>query len=92
MLAKNPDSIHSMIAWLETKDPDACYDYKDSFHCLNTQYLEFHGLDYGDERTWDVPLWHRLHHGDFRYIAEGRGHEDEWTFGKALARARERAQ
>ncbi|MFZ1006848.1 MAG: hypothetical protein WAN65_08435, partial [Candidatus Sulfotelmatobacter sp.] len=34
------NSIHELIAWLETKNPDDCYDYCDAGNCLLCQFLK----------------------------------------------------
>ena len=35
-----PWTLSSLIAWLETKDPNEYYDYGDPSNCLNTQYAK----------------------------------------------------
>lgn len=85
MLARNPDSLLSFIAWLETKDPNEKYDYCAPGDCLLAQYLQAMGSpDY----------W--LTHNGVREAFDGHGQEivhpssdrDTWAFGAALERAR----
>lgn len=35
-----PWTLSSLIAWLETKDPNEYYEYGDPSNCLNTQYAK----------------------------------------------------
>jgi hypothetical protein len=84
MLARNPISLLSIIAWLQTKDPDEHYPFCNTDgKCLFSQYLV--SLGYSQEPTSDpvFALW-RMMHVHFGYVAQ----ELPWTFGAALERAK----
>ena len=68
-------STHSLIAWLETKDPRKHYEFF-SDHCLYGQYLADHG------ETWIAIKECNYNH--YWRIALTEPH----TFGAALKRAR----
>lgn len=92
MLAKAFDSAN-LINWLETKPPEQTYDYPDGRVCLLAQYFHENGFPKavvgsifmsttGDCReAISLP-------GHFNDISRGDQLTD-WTFGKALARAKE---
>jgi hypothetical protein len=82
MLARNPLSLLSIIAWLRTKDPDEHYPFCNTEgKCLFSQYLT--SLGYPRDPTSDLvyDLWRMLHR--VGYVA----HKHPWTFGAAHARA-----
>ncbi len=81
-------SIEGLIAWLETQNPSAEYNYADTGNCLYCQYLRSRGVDVA-------------HLGGFTYVdSKGKIHslgifadlvieaETPWTFGAALVRAK----
>jgi hypothetical protein len=86
----DPFKLKTLIAWLETQNPEQTYDYYAPHKCLLAQY--FNSVD--DDR-WLVgggfvhnistETSHRMPRG-FNGIAHGRASRDN-TFGKALARA-----
>jgi hypothetical protein len=84
MLARNPLSLLSIIAWLRTKAPNERYPFCNTEgECLFSQYLAALGYPRDsimDAETFDV--W-RESHVQFGYVA----HTTPWTFGEALARA-----
>jgi hypothetical protein len=84
MLARNPMSLLSIIAWLQTKDPNEHYPFCNTQgRCLFSQYLV--SLGYPRDPTVDdelFALWREMH-VNFGYIAQ----EHPWSFGAALERA-----
>ena len=92
-------TLGSLITWLETKDPTQTYCYRESGHCLISQYFREKGwqrFHCGPRRGhwYDVKIGDRGHMElpkHFDMIASGhetmvRGRET--TFGAALERAR----
>ena len=79
--SSDPLSLESLIAWLETKDPEEEYNWADYERCLIVQYCEATGADYvavaciasGKGRTAPIES-----------LAYDRPH----TFGAALSRVR----
>jgi hypothetical protein len=81
-------SLDSLIAWLETKDPQKSYDYASTHRCMCAQYYKAKGY-------WLVVMWRTMfYHGlfdsttlpkHFNEIAECTPR----TFGAALKRARQ---
>ena len=87
MLARNPVSLNSFIAWLETKDPNKQYDFMDmSGACLIGQYMA----------ASDIPWDWNSSPSNFRKTAiaifDGKPldvvSDVPWTVGAALERAR----
>lgn len=74
------DSVAAIIAWLETKDPIEEYDYVWHEECLAGQYLRANGLVPISD-LWNSP-YQNLYHISI-------GEHKEWTFGAALARAKQ---
>ena len=79
MLARNPETLTSLIAWLETMPNEQEYTYADYRHCMAAQYCAFAGLQYGQNREGCV---------DFRHQMELIGRDEPRNFGAALKRAR----
>jgi hypothetical protein len=95
------DSLESLIAWLETKDPQATYRYTDTGQdrvgCVLCQYYRAHGVP-----VWAMERNHRRPRPDsreriplpehFNEVAMGGLHRTfsnhYRTFGDALAEAR----
>jgi len=72
-----PYSWASLIAWLETKDPNERYDYQ-CLNCLHGQYRVHLGMS---ELCFREALRHPL-------VEWWIGACGQWTFGAALKRAR----
>jgi len=85
-------STKRLIAWLEQKPADRTYDYMSGSYCLLAQYFEENGLS----RVSVTPGYYSQgygSYGSYRSLPEGwervaMGRNKEWTFGKALQRAR----
>lgn len=86
-------SLASFIAWLETKPSSEHYDFGDcKGGCLLGQYMAFIGIPWGKASplTWvDTPYFKTAEQvfgplDNFPVL-----HSRPWTFGAALARARE---
>jgi hypothetical protein len=80
-------SLDSLIAWLETKDPDQSYDYFSGVTCLCAQYYRAKG--YWFVLAFNIYFSHGLGNATllprgFDFIASVQPH----TFGSALKRAR----
>jgi hypothetical protein len=80
-------TVRGLVAWLEQKPADECYDYGNSSTCLAAQFLRQAGVN--EERfvgksgfTLDEEFFR-----EFRFIAAGYGAKRTWTFGAALQRA-----
>ena len=80
-------SLESLIAWLETKDPDAWYSFNNcKGACMLDQYANAMRIPRSFTRYSDLD---RAFDGEAGYrIAVERPH----TFGAALTRARKAAQ
>ncbi len=85
-------SLESLIAWLETKNPTAKYDYCDPLNCLLCQYFRASGL-----KVNSVALNFLWRNGSSRgqpfpeilmHVSSGPEDAEYWTFGAALKRAR----
>ena len=76
-------SVHGLIAWLETQDPETEYDFGLTETCLATRYFKQFGVElegtfeYGPINVSRDSIWSK--------IVQGR----PWTYGAALARAKE---
>lgn len=90
-----PFSLASLIAWLETKDPAAEYNYSDPSNCLMCQYLRCSGVDvrsitlnYWTDSNGARAVFPRV----LQDVSSGHNRSDRlwrvWTFGAALLRAR----
>lgn len=80
----DPASLHTLIAWLETKPPEEAYSYWQPKTCLLAQYL--HAL--GEPRYDLSSAEARAFFGDDGRIVCGSELQRDWTFGAALERAR----
>jgi hypothetical protein len=84
MLARNPASLLSLVAWLKTKDPAESYFFQcTNGKCLFSQYLNQvfgYNPDPVDPRTHGP--WTLLHQC---YVTVAS--DSPWTFGAALKRA-----
>ncbi len=85
-----PGTWASVIAWLETKDPEERYSYWDSDSCLAAQYND------SIHRIYEVPFIGAIIRLPWRLMGfDGRletlARYGERTFGAALARAKARA-
>src|SRR6266478_2530436 len=90
-------STASLIAWLEGKvaDHTHTYRYMNNRHCLLAQYFEDHGFKgvmvmpdcYTHRGRMPVIGWKALPKG-WGYVAMGDADEFDWTFGRALERAK----
>lgn len=79
----DPLSLGSLIAWLETKDPDEGYSFWNcEGGCLIGQYLTAMGHPFRGETYADLSYVMHKNFGDTVAIEHPR------TFGGALARAR----
>lgn len=90
-------SLASFVGWLETKDPKQRYDFNNcQGECLVGQYMASIGIEWGEAPSGAS----RGDWGGTNYIKVARaifGHSNPfnvlitrpWTFGAALARARE---
>lgn len=95
-------STASLIAWLEQKPADGSYDYMKPYSCLLAQYFADHGLTNVYVGPGYFVCGEAMFRGDklpdgWELIAVGessfmtrvtRGRSAEWTYGKALERAR----
>jgi hypothetical protein len=89
-------SLAGFIAWLETKDPNGCYDWRSCKECACSQYAASLGVynwdRYVNEEPW-IMLNHLASNGapwparvqPWGYIAPD---ECGWTFGALLQQAR----
>ena len=68
----DPFTLESLIAWLETRNPDERYDWTDGATCMCAQYFNVGAL-------WDSQPGVR---------PDGLAVVHPWTFGAALERAR----
>jgi hypothetical protein len=84
MLARNPNSLLSLVAWLKTKDPDESYNFScTNGECLFSQYLsQSFGYDPDPVDAHTNGPWVALH---LHYFSVAR--QVPWTFGAALTRA-----
>ena len=73
-------SIPAFIAWAETQDPEARYDWRDCEDCLCMRYLKERGVQ-------DVPTGYGAF-GD-TWLRNDIFAVEPWTYGAALARAKE---
>jgi hypothetical protein len=91
-------STASLIAWLEGKVAGypSYYSYTDSRHCLLSQYFKDQGFTavrvlpycYNHGGLMSFLGWKTLPEG-WEHVAKGSdGDENEWTFDKALQRAK----
>lgn len=84
-------SVAGLIAWLETQDPTTEYDYCVPGTCLAAQYLMSKGFSESKDYVIFPGSLNRVIPG-LKFITSGHGARGEnraWTFGAALARARE---
>ncbi len=80
-------SVHGLIAWLETQDPETEYNWRKTGDCLGSRYLKARGVQ-------DLGAGYRaLSSVDVGNEIRGLGSliflERPWTYGAALARAKE---
>jgi hypothetical protein len=82
-------SLASFIAWLETQNPREKYAFYDcNGRCLLGQYMRAMGIPWEYKGDWEttpyMTLGRRLFgNGKFNVL-----HDNPWTFGAALKRAR----
>lgn len=95
-------STASLIEWLEQKPADGSYDYMKPYSCLLAQYFREKGFDgvyvgpgyfvCGERffRGDKLPEgWEGIAVGESSFITRvTRGRSAEWTYGKALERAK----
>jgi hypothetical protein len=88
-LRKHSESLDSLIAWLQTKDPTQRYNYCDPQRCLLCQYFnETFGVPViATAKNYDVGGWRPLPE-HFDEVSYGNTTRADWTFGAALERAR----
>jgi hypothetical protein len=83
MLARNPTSLISLIAWLKTKNPKHKYSFIEiDGTCLFSQYLEALGYDRDPVNEHTNPVWTFLHRNHVAIASC-----TPWTYGAALERA-----
>jgi hypothetical protein len=84
MLARNPTSLLSLIAWLKTKNPNESYKFScTQGTCLFSQYLnQSFGYDPDPVDAYTNQPWVMLHQNYVRVASL-----TPWTFGAALKRA-----
>jgi hypothetical protein len=78
-------TLAHFIQWLESKDPNAAYPYIIPNMCAGAQYLKYCGVKYcsvGPGYNFEKYI-----KGMWK-ITKGNGHEEDWTFGAALERAK----
>jgi len=80
---KPVDTMPSLIAWLETKDPTETYRYGDAFHCLAAQYHRAVGTRYNLNRAISDKT---SFYGQMEKLAHNN---EERTFGGALKMLKE---
>lgn len=87
-----PFSLESLVAWLETKDPDETYYYAATGHCLIAQYFTASGIKFyaiwcngWDSKRDDAMIPQHPLPDHFNAVAAGGVGR---TFGAALKRAR----
>lgn len=80
----NLHSIHTFIAWLETKDQLETYCFTHSWECALAQYLNFHGADPQVSARDTGTYFGR----EDMYLIQG----EPRTFGGLLCRARRFAE
>ena len=81
-------SVHGLIAWLETQDPETTYEYTDSRDCLICRYFTARGV------SWAGVIPNQWRDTDLKMHALPSGIQEvsqtgQWTYGAALARAKE---
>lgn len=90
---KWPLNLQGLIAWLETQDPDTKYNWQDVYHCLVARFLissigtRKSGLNY-EQICGGMMNYHFVGSNNHGHPTGGSEHPD-WTFGKALARAKQ---
>jgi len=87
----NPFSLESLVAWLEKQPSDKEYDYCDPYGCLLCQYFRSQGFQVHSvamNNLYRDASWKSV---EFPLVLKevSQGHDAGWTFGAALARARE---
>ena len=76
--------LDKLIAWLETKEPEAVYGYLDPCKCLAAQYNQHLGKKY----TTPAILYEYQPGEPFEQTLERIALQDARTFGAALLRAK----
>lgn len=94
-LVKWPLNLGGLIAWLETQDPETKYNWNSIHTCLVARFMfASTGKDCRDRGNWGVTYEQVCGGtGNYHFIgcngkSEWRDHPD-WTFGRALERAKE---
>lgn len=91
----DPFSLENLIAWLERQPSAGRYDYSRNEGCMLCMYFQASGLDVSGlsdhgYRLKGTPNERHPYPLILADIALGRGFDNKtWTFGTALARARE---
>lgn len=90
----NPFSLESLIAWLEKQPTDRQYCFTEWGECLIAKWLlsidpRSHLAQNAPTGFYYVVLEQTMDFNHFGDIAAGMHWGDSWTFGAALARARE---
>ena len=80
-------SLESLIAWLETKDPEEWYNPHNPFECMFTQYFTSKQVEFTGYPTSYTYGGVDLVHNKWSRIAFD-GLDGKHTFGAALERAR----
>lgn len=86
----DPLSLESLISWLEKQPASKTYDYENCRgKCLYGQYMASHGIRWSESGACGrhSSTQERAEFCDLVYAACAS--EAPWTFGAALARARE---
>ena len=97
MLARDPMSFLSIIAWLESRDPDETYSFFSCDDCLGARYVQsFYGPWRGGPghhlfSDLHISEPHRYILSGGYYFSSGPYHswQKHWTVKAALKRARE---
>lgn len=99
MTTQFPFTLQGLHDWLETQDPKTEYDYLDSSDCLLCRFLKENGyavepgvspVRWGDRAD---PSWSKSNSNELPAavddVSRGNAVEENWTYGAALARAKE---
>lgn len=96
MLARNPMTVTSLVAWLEKQPANGEYNYANSIDCMLCRYFRAHEVAFdgvnattywlGDQRTQLPEHFDNIARGNAGLIVDDC---PEWNYGAALRRARE---
>jgi hypothetical protein len=82
-------SLEGLVAWLETKDPRARYDYDlCNGKCLYGQYMAHHEISWQKSGACGAYLGGHDRRNFCNLVYQTVASELPWTFGAALKRAR----